>query len=169
MKIFEKSLKNNYYFFVSCDDEYFEKISAYIEKVTEVWKAMIKVLGFEPFFRRYSIFFSLKNHLGEAYEGAYYLPAGVIFMKPDDKILNGDSDFLWGGVVHELFHGFLEPLKFFPHGQLNFRYQNFIDGQNNNYEGFNLLFQKELYRKLNKSNLINLLNEEQKDNHFSPH
>lgn len=166
MKIYEKDLGENYYLFAICGSEHLNQILVYINQVSNVWNTMVSIFGQKPYFKRYCVLLTDKTHKNEDYEGAFCLPGGLIFVKPDDAVIRGDPDFLWGGIIHEVLHAFLEPLKWFPGGQLDFRYQNFIDGGENNYEGFNLIVQKKLYSVLNKPELVERLLSEQAGNDF---
>ncbi|MHC4310338.1 MAG: hypothetical protein ACYSSN_10360 [Planctomycetota bacterium] len=166
MKIFEKSLGQNYYYFAICETEQYEKVENYINQISGVWDTMVKVFGLKPRFKRYFVIFSNQDHNNKEYSGAFYLPSGLIFMKPDDHVICNNPDYVWGGMIHETLHAFLEPLKWYPGGQLDYQHQNFIDGENNNQEGFNLILQKEIYKNLNKQELITKLEDEQKNNTF---
>jgi hypothetical protein len=166
MKIFEKSLGQSYYYFAICEAEHYEKVENYINQISNVWDTMVKVFGLKPRFKRYFVVFSNQDHNNKEYSGAFYLPNGLIFMKPDDPVICNNPDYVWGGVIHETLHAFLEPLKWYPGGQLDYQHQNFIEGKNNNQEGFNLILQKEIYRNLNKQELITKLEDEQKNNTF---
>lgn len=166
MKILENPLGENYYYFAICNAEHYEKVKVYIDKISGIWNTMIEVFVQKPRFKRYFIIFSDQDHSNKEYIGAFYLPNGIIFMRPNDPVICNNPDYLWGGATHEILHAFLEPLKWYPGGQLDFQYQNFLDGKNNNQEGFNLILQKEIYKKLNKQELVIKLEEEQKNNTF---
>ncbi len=167
MKIFEKSLGQNYYYFAICKAEHYEKVKIYIDQISGTWDTMVKVFGLEPRFKRYTVIFSDRDHKNEEYSSdAFYLPNGIIFIKPDDPVICNNPDYVWGGVIHETLHAFLEPLKWYPGGQLDCQHRNFIDGKNINQEGFNLILQKEIYKELNKQGLVTKLEDEQKNNIF---
>lgn len=135
-------------------DNSVDKIKKYINDVEKVWPTLIEMFSFleDNFRKKYPVYFgnmsdtyyiSNINYNYEFKSGRCdildYKFGNIACNKNLDQLDKTYPKNLWGGVVHETIHGFLQPIKKYP----NSGRHNYLRD-----EAFEFIVQEELYKKL---------------------
>jgi hypothetical protein len=93
----------------TCAPNLAETVATYINAVDDVFPVLTSSFGVQPEMTKFTVEFVAS--------GGYYAGGGRIALSADEPNLSRDRPACYdGGLVFETIHGFLEPLRFPPHG-----------------------------------------------------